>query len=371
MSKLLYYDLSPILSQNAHYSVIFGERSNGKSWALKKYGLDRYIDSGEQFAIIRRYEEDFKTKRGQSYFDDIVDSGYISKRTKGKWTHVLFYTQRWFFCRYEGDDKEKKRVVAETPFAYAFSLNSMEHDKSSSYPNVTTIVFEEFLTRGSYLYDEFALFTNILSTIIRQRDNVRVFMLGNTVNKYCPYFAEMGLNRIKSMKQGDIDIYKYGESALKVAVEYADSPNKKGKPSDVYFAFGSPKLDMIKTGIWEMNIYPHLPEKYIPKEVTFSYFIKFDNEMLQCEIIEKENGNIFTFVHRKTSQIKNDSRDLVYSTEYNPRPNFRRNILKPSFPFEKKISWFFINDKVFYQDNEIGEIMRNYILWCSKNSMIK
>lgn len=99
----------------------------------------------------------------------------------------------------------------------------MEHDKSTSYPNITTIVFDEFLTRGSYLKDEFILFTNVCSTIIRQRNDVKIFMLGNTVNKYSPYFSEMGLSNIKNQKQGTIDIYRYGDSDLIVAVEYCAS----------------------------------------------------------------------------------------------------------------------------------------------------
>ena len=67
-------------------------------------------------------------------------------------------------------------------------------------------------------------------------------MCGNTVSQYCPYFADMGINRVKQMKKGTIDIYRYGDSGLEIAVEYADFPeaNKSGKirkKSDVYFAF--------------------------------------------------------------------------------------------------------------------------------------
>ena len=98
----------------------------------------------------------------------------------------------------------------ETPFAFGFAITSQEHDKSTSYPNVRTILYDEFLTRNAYIPDEFVLFCNVLSTVIRQRDDVKIFMLGNTVNKYCPYFKEMGLNNITKQKQGTIDIYKYG-----------------------------------------------------------------------------------------------------------------------------------------------------------------
>ena len=189
-------------------------------------------------------------------------------------------------------------------------------------------------------------------------------MLGNTVNKYCPYFNEMGLRHIKDMKVGDIDIYSYGDSDLKVAVEYC-KPNKQGKESDTYFAFDNPKLNMITGGAWEVNIYPHCPIKYVPKDIKFTYFIIFDGEILQCEIVMKDNNN-FTFIHRKTSPIKDNEKDLIYSTEYSSLPNWKRKINRPITDIEKKIAMYFAKDKVFYQDNDVGEIVRNYLLWCVK-----
>ena len=122
---------------------------------------------------------------------------------------------------------------------------------------------------------------------------------------------------------------------------------------------------MITGGAWEVNIYPHCPIKYAPKDIKFTYFIIFDGEILQCEIIMKDNNN-FTFIHRKTSPIKDIEKDLVYSTEYKPLPNWKRKINKPTTELEKKIALYFAKDKVFYQDNDVGEIVRNYLLWCGK-----
>ena len=238
----------------------------------------------------------------------------------------------------------------------------MEHDKSTSYPDITTICFDEFLTRTTYLQDEFVLFMNVISTIIRHRTNVKIFMLGNTVNRYCPYFREMGLKHIKEMKPGDIDLYRYGDSDLTVAVEYT-LPNKNGKESDLYFAFDNPKLSMITGGAWEIDIYPHCPVKFKPSDILFIYFIEFSGDLLQCEIVQHEDL-CFTFIHRKTTEIKDPEHDLIFSPDFSPRANCKRKITKPTSKIEKKISEHFIKDKVFYSDNEVGEIVRNYLLWC-------
>lgn len=356
-----FYSLKRILEKDAQYNVIFGERSNGKTYAVLKYGLERYTSHGEQLAIVRRWQDDFTGKRGQVMFDSIVANGEVSKLTNGEWTGIYYYGSRWYLCKY---DEDGKRISQEQPFAYGFSISSMEHDKSTSYPNITTICFDEFLTRTTYLPDEFVLFMNVISTIVRNRTNVKIFMLGNTVNKYCPYFKEMGLNHIKEMKQGDIDVYRYGNSELIVAVEYTTA-NKQGKDSDLYFAFDNPKLSMITGGAWEINIYPHCPVKYKPSEVLFTYFIEFAGDMLQCEIVQHEDM-LFTFIHRKTTELKHPESDYIYTTGFSPKPNVMRKITKPHSELEKKIAWFYQNDKVFYSDNEVGEIVRNYLLWCGK-----
>lgn len=341
--------------------MIFGERSNGKTYAVLDYAIDNYSKGKGQLAIIRRWDEDFKGKRGKTMFDALESNNEIAKKTGGEWTSIYYYASKWYFAKY---DEEGNRTIADEPFAFAFSITQMEHDKSTSYPNVTTILFDEFLTRTAYLPDEFVLFMNVISTIVRSRTNVKIFMLGNTVNKYCPYFKEMGLKHIKEMSPGDIDVYTYGQSDLKVAVEYT-LPNKQGKESDFYFAFDNPKLHMITGGAWEVDIYPHCPLKYKPNEIMFRYFIIFSDELLECEIVLHEE-HTFTFIHKRTKELRTPEKELIFTTEASPLPNHRMHITKPHDKIGKKIAKYFIEEKVFYSDNEVGEIVRNYLVWCGK-----
>lgn len=361
-----YYTLKNILAQNADYNIIYGERSNGKTTAVLRYALEKHIESDykEQLAIVRRWEEDFKGKNGQQMFDSIVSLGWITELTGGEYNSVYYYSQRWYLCYYsENGDKERQEVE---PFAFGFSIGSEEHYKSTSYPNITTILFDEFMTRKYYLPNEFISFQNLLSTIIRLRNNVKIFMCGNTINKYCPYFSEMGISEVKKQKQGTIDLYTYGNSELRVAVEYSDSPSKK-KASNKYFAFNNPKLQMITNGGWEIDIYPHLPHKYAPKDIVYTFYIVFDEEMLEGEIISVDD-TVFLYLHRKTTPIRDDNERLIYQQQINHKRNYRTNILKPIGKSDKKILDIIRSEKIFYQDNEIGEIFRNYMVWCRKGT---
>lgn len=359
MGKDKFYRLDNILSHNADYNMIYGERSNGKTTAVLEYAIDDHIESGynNQLAIVRRWEEDFKGKNGQQMFENIVALGWVKDKTKGKYNAVYYYSQRWYLCYY--NELGERVITANEPFALGFSITSEEHYKSTSYPNIKTILFDEFITRQYYLPEEFVKFQNLLSTIIRLRTDVKIFMCGNTINKYCPYFAEMGLSEVKKQKRGTIDVYSYGDSELKVAVEYSDFPSKK-KASNKYFAFNNPKLEMITHGGWEIDIYPHLPQKYAPKNVVYVFYVVLDEDIVQGNIIGVDDKT-FIYFHRKTTPIKEDNTQLVYQQQVDYRRNYRTSIMKPYGKVDRFIADLFNKKKVFYQDNEVGEIINNYL----------
>lgn len=359
-AKQVFYNTTKINRKDATYNVIFGERSNGKTYALLKQSLVSYMRDGSQMGYVRRWKEDITGRRAQRLYAGLNESGEVSKITKGIFTGIHYWAGKWYLCTY---DEAGKAIYSDLDIiAFSFALSDGEHDKSTSFPNIRTIVFDEFLTNRLYLNDEFVLFMNTVSTIVRRREDVKIYMLGNTVNKFCPYFQEMGLTHILKMEQGTIDVYKYGNSSLTVAVEYC-ATQKVASKSNKYFAFDNPKLDMITGGAWELAIYPHLPIKYKPKDIQFTYFIDFNGALFQCEIVEVE-GVFFTYIHTKTSELKNSQDDLIYSLDFNPRLNHNRSIHRPRNKLQERVLWFFKTDRVYYQNNDIGDTISNYLKTC-------
>lgn len=384
-----YYSLVPIikLEPDALYYMGFGERSNGKTFSVKSLALfgihekgvdwNGYLDDGSQLAIIRRYKEDFKGKNGRQFYDDVIHNkkygNMLEKATKGEWNDILFWSQCWYLIHRGEDGKIDKQDLR--PLAYSFSIADHEHVKSTAYPDIKYILFDEFITRGIYLADEVTNFFDVVSTIVRDEDKVRIFMMGNTVNKYNPYFSEMGLTNASTMKQGTIDVYKYYNEKLhkdlKVAVEFTGYKNQKERPakkSDIYFGFNNPRLKMITDGVWEISQYPHCPCRYDQKEVLMRYYISFSNNLLEAEIVNHKDM-LFTFIHAKTSPIREDNENIVYSQEYNASPHYRRLITRITAPVDKFIISFFSKSKVFYSTNEVGDVVTNYIKWCKTQSV--
>lgn len=345
-----YYTLDNILKKNADYNIIVGERSNGKTYASLLYGVSEYVKHGKEMAYMRRMYEDVKGSRAEQVFSALVSNGEIDKITNGEYNSIKYYRAAWYLAK----DEEK----AEKPFCYAFAISQMEHYKSQSYPNIYTIIFDEFITRTIYIPDEFNLFLNMLSTIIRQRDGIKIFMLGNTVNKYCPYFKEMGIP-LKNMNAGDIITIENG--TLKIAVEYT-TPTKGGKKSDKYFNFKSKTVKMITGGAWEIAEYPKCPVPYTRGDIIKTFYLIFDENYITGEIVNKGGGNLFIFFHpKKENRIKEPETDLVYCDYSSYRRNYYNQITRPHDDTGRLIYTLFQNGKVFYSDNDTGEILRNYI----------
>lgn len=362
-----WYSTKRIMEENAHYNFIIGERSNGKSTGVLLQGLKDYCDGKGQIAIVRRYDEDIRGSNGGAFFNAIVGKGLLEEVSNGKYDSVKYYRRAYYLGKSNRETNETQ--YEEMPFAYAFAVSRMERYKSTAYPFVYNIVFDECISRSGYLPDEFILFENMVSTICRERDDVKIWMIGNTVSYDCPYFHEMGLVGIQNMKPGDIKIYTYGQSDLKVAVEFSGGVDKKGKKSDVLFSFNNPRLNMItgKGKIWEIDIYPHLPYKYTKNDIVFTYFIEYNGIVMQCEIVKLSKPHCtFTYIHRKTTEIRDRDKAFIFSPSITPFPNHARRINRPIEKWQKQIWAYFLHDWVFYQDNELGEYVRNYLQWCNE-----
>ena len=87
-NKFRYYSLKNIQRKNATYNVIFGERSNGKTYAVLKQALENYKEDGSQFAYVRRWQDDIKARRASTVFNGLQDDGTIAKMFNGEYTGV-------------------------------------------------------------------------------------------------------------------------------------------------------------------------------------------------------------------------------------------------------------------------------------------
>jgi hypothetical protein len=356
-----FYNLKRIDQRKALYNMIIGQRSNGKTYAvIQEKCVKAYFKNGARLALIRRFKEDLAPRNIGELLTPHLP--LIEKLSKGRFNSIKYYNREFWFCR--RNDKDEIEDISETSVIKCFSLNTWESAKGADNGFFETILFDEFLTRGFYLKDEFVIFTQILSSIIRNRDGTTIYMLANTVNKYCPYFAEMGITNIDKMEQGTIDLYRYGNSDLTVAVEYcADSG--ASKKINKYFAFDNPRLQMITTGSWETDSYPHCPVDYEKEDILYHAFIDFSGALIHGEVVRyidtyTRNKHLFVFFYKQTKEMELDEVEVLYTDRADS------NVLHCHSARERptKRHELFINlistHNDFYCSNEVGEIVRNW-----------
>lgn len=370
MAKLKYYSLDDISKIGAHYNVIFGQRSNGKTYAVLCHILDNYRVNKKQGAYIRRYLDEIAPTKMATLFAEIAKNGEIEKRWKDtpeKWTSVRYWKHCFFLCKTIDTGKEEKVISDDVPRRRVFCLTEEQDIKGNSYPDITTIFFDEFISRTGYLMDEFTRFRNLCSTIIRNREEgLTIYRVGNTISKYCPYFKERGLSKITDIPLNKIQVYSYGESRLKVAVQRADNIKKINSKKDInpYFAFDNPHLNRITQGDWELDFYPHCPARFVPKDIIYRYFIVWEENTFEADIVNYE-GNYFTYIHVKSTPIKDIKEEIIFQKDAQRGNRYRQRLTKPVDDIGKKIYLFYLTNHVFYQDNTVGDCVNNYLKWCN------
>lgn len=362
-----FYDLSNILKFNVLYYVIFGTRSYGKTFQVLLKILYEYLKYGYQGASFKRFSEDFKGKFSSDLMNKLVQNdkygNIISTFTDNYFNNVKYYSNSYYLIKVENGEIIREDVL---PFIKGYSIASEERYKSGTEePNIKTFLFDEFISRNGYLEDEFTKFMSLCSTLRRKRKDIKIFLLGNSINMYNPYFGEMGLKHVKQQKMDTIEIYTAIDPITKetfdiTAVEYTGN-SIKVTGFDRYSAFDNPKLKMIQTGAWEIDFYPKLPVKYDKKEVIYFFFIEFDDLKFRADIVyNPSEDKDFIFIYNKTSEIKEDDK-LVYTQKQSYKQNYRIGLGTTRNEIDNKINYYFNNDLVFYQNNEVGDAIHNFI----------
>lgn len=357
-----FYRLNRILQLNADYNMLLGERSNGKSYAVKECMLweayhecdyNEWINNGKmipkdrfQFGYLRRWRDDIKTRTVEDYFSDMD----VKALTDDEYETVMFKQGAVYFANYDPTGKK----VQGKQCGNCFSVNSATHYKSLSFKQIGNIVFEEFLTDSGYLPHEVDKLLDIISTIAR-RDYVRVFLIGNTISRLCPYFDEWQLTHVKTQKQGTIEIYKQptsqvdeetGENiVVTIAVEYCEN---SGSNSKMFFG---QKANMITSGIWECDVHPHLENPFNSYKLKYQIYYKHGSFAFNICLLRDDDKQLFLYVY-PAAEIGRKVKRIV-TEEYTANPL--------ATPYLTKITKYDIlvlelleNKKVVFSDNLTG-----------------
>lgn len=202
MRNSIYLNYNKILSYPFLFSFIVGMRGGGKTYGFKEWAINDFLKNGNQFIYLRRYKSELKSVK--TFFKDIQDKYDVKLEVKGY--------EFWIDGKCAG---------------YAIPLSTSQMLKSSSYPKVNKICFDEFIIlQGSlrYMPNEVMHFLEFYETVARLRDNVKVIFCGNSITQVNPYFMYFNIELKK--QQFDYDSKRFILVVQHKDIEFSEVKNQ-------------------------------------------------------------------------------------------------------------------------------------------------
>lgn len=169
-NNMYYSPNKDAMPSGCHFILSMGGRGVGKTtgWLIK--AGKRYLKDSSQFLYVRRYKDEL--------------GEFLSKDTLGGVMSDTYY---------KGGSKSATFFEGDNVIGYGATLSTYRKFKSSRFPKVNLIIFDEaFLLRSStahYSSTEVTDFLEFYNTIARTRTNVIAVIMGNNLDLFNPYFS--------------------------------------------------------------------------------------------------------------------------------------------------------------------------------------
>lgn len=256
-----YFTLDHLLNRKPDILLVWGQRTAGKTYSSLKLCLERYKNKGQRFIYVRRWKEDIKAPGPQQLFTPLP----INEIFGGDF-EINYYNGVFNLVNLETGEKEE--------IGFLVCLSDAYHRKSVAYTGVKTIIFDEFIqqTKETIMAGEIDRWESIVNTVCRDKTDLQIILLGNSVNIYSPYFTLYGIN-VKSMKQGDIvEVNVPNEKGItKIVAEYGEYREEIGKDASKYI-FKSKMTTKGAYEIPEVDDIPKMENEIVNEKLLFTAY---------------------------------------------------------------------------------------------------
>ena len=99
--QIEFVKLGPILERDCHYSVMFGTRSDGKTYAVLEYAWKKFLEDGSTLALIRRWDEDFVgANSARNCYNSLMNNAFgkniIREYSNNEYVGVEYYGGKYY-----------------------------------------------------------------------------------------------------------------------------------------------------------------------------------------------------------------------------------------------------------------------------------
>jgi hypothetical protein len=352
------YNPCKIPFEHIRYCILMSTRKTGKTNTLLTMGLLSAWVYGTMIAYVRQTEEMIDYRNIKSFFDVQLSNNYVSIITGGEYSGIQIKGDYASFVHYDDKMKVDKRSA---PIMVFLSISKQASYKSSlNLPRCNMVLFDEFV--GSYGYNEYVEFNQLLSTIIRDKTEVMICMLANSISLYNPYLKELTIAKdVKNLKQNESALIKTRKGTSLYIELIGDASPERQELNTLYFGFDNPKLSAITGGDWAVAEYPHI-EREDRSIITKSIYLIYSEQIVQFELVNNDRMGIHILAHA-ASKISEKSLLIFTISDI---VDMRYKFAFGSGKFCKTFWRLYDDHKIFYSDNEVGDIVEQYVNTASK-----
>ena len=191
-----HYNYDPIFSylDSVDMVQVWGARSIGKTYSLRKSAVEDFIKRGERFVEVVRFA---------SELDDFA-TGYFNKFEQNQEFPAYWFkveAQKAYIAPVSFDEDEAPEWEL---FGYFVALTNYQQIKKITFANVRKVIFDEAAIEmddnyHNYLPNEYAKLHSIFTTIAREEPGkkcrTKLFLLGNSCDLLNPSVRMLKLKR--------------------------------------------------------------------------------------------------------------------------------------------------------------------------------
>ena len=380
MKKSRYFEVAPLLKKYplARYYYILGGRSTGKTYPTVKNAISDAIKGKGLFAYVRRYKESLQEVFVNQIFG--VHNETVEELTKGQYNRVVYWRRR-FWLEYWAIDEQSGNAVKISrdakPIGVTCCLSTWETEKGGDFgydEGIANIILDEALSKaGQYLRDEWGVFQNVISTLVRDRWEVdtKIWLLANPISKWNnPYFRNMGITK-KLIESHGITEIKYpnekgGTAMTAVFVNLGETLQSVNENADrvlsTFFAFehSKGKSKSITHGFWEMEDSARLPSG-VYKESTKNRTIYaiFDEEKLAIDIMRYDETNKYYLIIYPVQDIRPKTYYLILGTSLD---KYAIIGCDETHPVSRLLFSIMKTGQVYYSDDSTADAWHGFLM---------
>lgn len=379
-AKPRYFEVKPIIKKypKARYYFLLGGRGTGKTYPVVAEAITDAIQGKGKFGYIRRHKESLTTFNMKTTFG--VHHELVEKLTLGTWNRITYWQRQFWLEKWEkNDDTGLMERVAKNPepIGAAYSMSTWETDKGADFGfegGIKHIILDEALSKaGQYLNDEWAIFQNVISSLVRDRwdFDTKIWLLANPISKWTnPYFRNMGITKELLNNFGITEI-KYpddkGGTAMSAVFAYIGTTVGEIDPNrellyNTFFAFQNSKgkSKSITHGYWEMDDSARLPSGvYAESTKNRTVYAIFGEEKLAIDIMKYDYQNKYYLMIYPTKDIRAKTYYMVLGTSLDKYAIIGYD---SSHPIAQLIMKLYDTGQVYYSDDATADAWHGFLL---------